>query len=122
MLEVHHPLAERVEAVLADDRVRRDAHLARPGGRLEDRLAVERRVVQPALAEDDGEGGPGALVVADGVEDEGRPGLEPGPEAAHRPPEMPPAAPDIGTPRGSRGRSRATRSRRLDKRRTAASS
>src|SRR5438045_3000504 len=46
VLEVEDALAERVEPVLADDGVRGHAHLARAGGGLEDRLAVQRGVVE----------------------------------------------------------------------------
>src|SRR4051812_15232389 len=85
VLEIEDPLAERVKAVLADDGVRGHAHLARARGRLEDRLAVQRGLVEASLAEDDGERGAGALVVADGVEDERRAGLELGAEGRPQP-------------------------------------
>ena len=53
-LEVDHPLAERVERVGADDRVQRDAGLSRARADLADELALQRLLVELALAGDDG--------------------------------------------------------------------
>ena len=49
-LEVDDPLAEAVQPVRADDRVQRHAGLARAGADLADELALERLLVELALA------------------------------------------------------------------------
>ena len=75
-LEVDHALAEAVERVGADDRVQRDAGLARAGADLAHELALQRLLVELALAGDDGARGAHALVEVERVEDERRAGLE----------------------------------------------
>ena len=69
-LEVDHALAERVQGVGADDRVERDAGLARAGADLADELALQRLLVELALAGDDRARGAHALVEVERVEDE----------------------------------------------------
>ena len=65
-------------------------------------LADQALMVEPTLAGDDRAGGAHARVEADRVQHEPAPGTSSAPNAAHRPPANPPAAPVIGTPRGSR--------------------
>src|SRR5215207_1975199 len=50
-LEIEHPRAEQVERVVPDDREARHARLARPRGGLSERLALQTRLVQAALAD-----------------------------------------------------------------------
>ena len=76
-LEVDHALAERVQRVGADDRVQRNAALARAGADLADELALQRLLVELALAGDDGPRGAHALVEVQRLQDERRAGLAP---------------------------------------------
>ena len=112
-------------AVGADDRVQRHARLARARADLADELALQRLLVELALAGDDGPRRAHALVEVERVEHERRAGLErravlrPQPAARARR-----RAPVIGTPRGSFGSVCASSSSRcfepLDHRRVGA--
>ena len=75
-LEVDHALAEAVEPVGADDRVQRHARLAGAGADLAHELALQRLLVELALAGDDGARRAHALVEVERVEHERRAGLE----------------------------------------------
>ena len=76
-------LPKRVERVGADDRVQRHARLARARADLADQLALERLLVEPALAGHDGARRAHARVEAERVEDPRRARLEHG--AVRRP-------------------------------------
>ena len=91
----------------ADDRVQRHAGLPRAGADLADELALQRLLVELALAGDDGAGGAHAARRSRARRaPTAAPGSSTAPCTAHSPPESPPAQPVIGTPRGSRGQPR----------------
>ena len=117
-LQVDDALAEGVELVAPDERMQRHAGLPRARADLADQLALERLLVEPALAGDDGAARAHARVEVQRVEHERGAGLSAAPCAAQRPPERPPALAVIGTPRGSLGRRRASSSRRRSSRST----
>src|SRR5215218_7153740 len=88
-LEVDDALAERVEPVGADDRVERHARLARARADLADELALQRLLVELALAGHDRARGAHAHIERQRVEEELRARLERGavrrPQAAAQP-------------------------------------
>ena len=71
-LQVEHPRAERVELAGADDREARHAALPRAGGDLAGDLALQRLLVDAALADDDRARRAHARVEVQRVEDERR--------------------------------------------------
>ena len=77
-LQVEHPRAEGVELARADDREARHAGLPRAGRDLAGDLALQRLLVDPALADDDRAGGAHARVEVQRAEHERRAGLQRG--------------------------------------------
>ena len=107
----------------ADDRVQRHAALARAGADLADELALQRLLVELALAGDHGARRRACARRSRARRaPTGRPARAPRRSAAHSPPDSPPAPPVIGTPRGSRGNVRACSSQPLVSRPTIAGS
>ena len=82
-------LPKRVERVAADDRVQRHAGLARAGADLAHELALQRLLVELALAGDHRARGAHAGVEVERVEHPRRARLERAPSAAHSPPDEP---------------------------------
>src|SRR5207302_1911949 len=77
-LKIEDPDVEAAECVLADDGMGGHADLPRPGADLEDRLALERAVIEPALPGHHGARPAQPSIEVQRVEDEGSAGLQTG--------------------------------------------